>query len=202
MLSWIKSKNAWEKQIRFTDICTGSDAVEVLFPWFLPMLESKHLCEKFNGKTVVIANQEMQETLFSQMNNYPELAGCPWPKCVAWTGVSDEANEGHFVDINEGKPLEFKPWSPGEPSGKREENCGIAYKLAPFWYDAPCENGYFSFCRVEETARLHLRGRDCGSLLAAGAQRRSMDLLCHSYLLFHLAVGDVQGVAKKLISYS
>ena len=158
VMSWIKRQTDWEKQIKFTEICTGSDPVDVLLPWFLTMGEAKHLCEKYKGKTSVITSAEMRETLFSQMDTIPELAGCAWPKCVAWTGFSDEDDEGNYVDANEGKALNFEPWAPGEPNGKTNENCGISYKLSPFWYDAPCENSYFSFCRIEETSRLHLRG--------------------------------------------
>ena len=161
VMSWIKTPTEWAKQIKSTEICTGSDPVDVLLPWFLNMGEAKHLCEKYKGKTSIITSAEMRETLFSQMDTIPELAGCAWPKCVAWTGFSDEDDEGNYVDVNEGKSLNFEPWAPGEPNGKTNENCGISYKLSPFWYDAPCENSYFSFCRIEETSRLHLRGDSC-----------------------------------------
>ena len=49
----------------------------------------------------------MRETLFSQMDNIPEIADCAWPKCVAWTGFTDEEDEGNFIDINKGKTLNF-----------------------------------------------------------------------------------------------
>ena len=92
------------------------------------------------------------------MDSVQELAGCAWPKCVAWTGFSDENDEGYYVDVNEGKALDFDPWAPGEPNGKSNENCAIAYKLTTVWYDAPCDYPLSSFCRIEKTPRLHLRG--------------------------------------------
>lgn len=158
VMSWIKGQWDWEKQIKNTEICTGSDPVDVIFPWFLTLEEAKHLCEKYKGRTSIITSAEMKEALFSQMDTIPQLAGCAWPNCVAWTGFSDENDEGNYVDVNNGKGLHFDPWAPGEPNGRTHENCGISYKLSSFWYDAPCENSYFSFCRIEDTTRLHLRG--------------------------------------------
>ena len=154
----MKDENEWENEIKNTEICLGSDPVDILLPWFLTMTEAKHLCEKYKGKSSVITSAEMRDTLFSQMDNIPELEGCAWPKCVAWTGFSDEEDEGLFVDINEGKFLNFSPWAQGEPNGKQNENCGISNKLSPNWYDAPCENSYLSFCRMEGVSRFHLRG--------------------------------------------
>ena len=161
VLSWINTQRKWESQIKYTEICTGSDPVDVLFPWFLTMAEAKHFCEKYKGKTSIITSAEMRETLFSQMDSIPELAGCTWPICVAWTGFSDENDEGNYVDVNEGKALNFDPWAPGEPNGKRNENCAISNRPSPFWYDAPCDYPLSSFCRIEETPRLHLRGEEC-----------------------------------------
>ena len=100
----------------------------------------------------------MRVKLFSQMDKIKELEGCPWPKCVAWTGFSDEEEEGNFVDINEGKALSFSPWALGAPNGKRKENCGISNKFSADWYDAPCGNSYLSFCEIEGMSRFHLRG--------------------------------------------
>ena len=157
-MSWMKDKIEWENKIKSTEICSGSDPVDILLPWFLTMTEAKQLCEKYKGNPSVITSAEMRETLFSQMENIPELEGCAWPKCVAWTGFTDEEDEGAFVDINEGKALNFSPWSQGEPNGKQNENCGISNKLSPNWYDAPCENSYLSFCRMEGVSRFHLRG--------------------------------------------
>ena len=154
----MKNQNEWGKKIKSTEICKGSKPVDVILPWFLTMPKAKQLCEKYGGKTSVITSVKMRETLFSQMDTIPELAGCAWPKCVAWTGFTDEEDEGNFIDINEGKPLNFKPWAQGEPNGKENENCGISYKLSPDWYDAPCDNAYFSFCRMEGISRFHLRG--------------------------------------------
>ena len=160
-MSWYKTQSVWENKIKSTEICTGSDPVDVLFPWFLTMAEAKCLCEKYKGKASIITSAEMRETLFLQMHTVPELAGCAWPKCVAWTGFSDENEEGNYVDVNEEKALNFDPWAPGEPNGKRNENCGISYKLRSGWYDAPCDSSLSSFCRIEETSRLHLRGDRC-----------------------------------------
>ena len=154
----MKTHIEWKRQIKSTEICTGSDPVDVILPWFLTMTEAKHLCEKYRGKTTIITSAKMKEEIFSQMDTIQDLSGCSWPKCVAWTGYSDEDEEGKYVDVNEGKALHFEPWAPGEPNGKQNENCGIANKPSPFWYDAPCENSYLSFCRIEETSRLHLRG--------------------------------------------
>ena len=154
----METKNEWEIKIQTSEICTGSDPVNILLPWPMKMAEAKYLCLKYQGKPSVITSAEMRTNLFSQMDKIKELDGCAWPKCVAWTGFSDEEEEGHFVDINEGKALNFRPWALGAPNGKRKENCGISNKLSPDWYDAPCENSYLSFCKIEGMSRFHLRG--------------------------------------------
>ena len=157
-LSWMKNRNEWKIKIKSSEICLGSDPVDVLMPWHLTMKEAKHWCEKYKGKLSIITSAEMRETLFSQMDNLTVLEGCAWPKCVAWTGFTDEDDEGIFVDLNEGKTLNFNPWMEGEPNGKENENCAISNKLSPKWFDAPCDNSYQSFCKMEGISRFHLRG--------------------------------------------
>ena len=161
----MKTKNDWQTKIQTTEICTGSDPEDILFPWPTTMTEGKHLCQKYRGKSTIITSAEMRVKLFSQMDKFKDLEGCPWPKCVAWTGFSDEDEEGKFVDINEGKALSFRPWALGAPNGKRKENCAISNKLSPDWYDAPCENSYLSFCKIEGISRFHLRGDKCSLII-------------------------------------
>ena len=158
MFSWMKSRFQWENEIKSSEICLGTKPADILFPWAVTMAEAKHMCEKYQGKSSVINSVEMRDTLFSLMDNIPELKGCAWPKCVAWTGYSDEEIEGIFVDIHNQQVLNFSPWAQGEPNGKQNENCGISNKPSPNWYDAPCENSYLSFCRMEGISRFHLRG--------------------------------------------
>ena len=70
---------------------------------------------------------------------------------IVWLGISDEAQEGHWVTPNN-RPVSFTDWATGQPQGDRRENCVMTLNSEK-WHDGGCNTGSLSFiCEI---------GKDC-----------------------------------------
>ena len=136
----------------------GAKPVDVPLPFRLNMPQAKLLCEKYRGQMITIRSMEMQNKLFSQLAKILGDSNCENHN-RAWTGVSDEVQEGHFVDVYRGQRLDFLPFSPGEPNGEEDENCAFATNCGSVWYDTDCDDKFYSFCEVNQQPLLQIRGR-------------------------------------------
>ena len=64
-----------------------------------------------------------------------------------WIGLTDSANEGHFVWQHSSKPLDWPNWNKGEPNNSSNEDCVfLAYYSAPTWEwnDYQCDNNQWN----------------------------------------------------------
>lgn len=71
-----------------------------------------------------------------------------------WTSGTDQGEEGAFVWMSTGKPVNFTSWGQGLPdnSGKIE-HCLEIIKAGVenyFWNDRNCISDYFFICEVNE----------------------------------------------------
>ena len=119
----------------------------------------------------VITSSEMQKYLFDRLREVANSSvGCAYPGI--WTGFSDIAAEGHFIDVYNGKWLsslgDFDPLIIGQPNGDTKENCASAdlrvYNKKPSfdaktWYDDPCDVALHSFCKIHQNPTLKMRGK-------------------------------------------
>ncbi|KAL3271946.1 hypothetical protein HHI36_022416 [Cryptolaemus montrouzieri] len=69
-----------------------------------------------------------------------------------YTSGSDLGEEGNFIWLSTGKPLNFTYWSPPQPDNAgKNEHCVEIWKLAEnnyFWNDIPCTASYYFICEL------------------------------------------------------
>ena len=142
-------------------------------PWCLGMLEAKQLCNKYRGQMTVITNSVLQNKLSLSLqeltgtvdchnnNNTREKLKYSW----IWAGFSDEQMEGHFIDANNGIPLnslmDHIPFHLSQPNGEKVENCVGAWTKYPYetsWFDTYCHSNHPFSCRMEKNLRVQIRG--------------------------------------------
>ena len=162
LVSWINSEKEWNKLVKNTEICSGGNPMNVLLPWCLGMKEAKYLCDKYRGKMTMIRSSELQKELFSRLDGITNIECLSKERVYIWTGFSDEASEGKFISIIDGRPLNgINPFSPSQPNGDSEENCARAEKDYPFevsWSDSFCDRPLVSFCGLKKNPMLQIRG--------------------------------------------
>ena len=164
MKSWFKQEANWEKLIQNSEVCSGVGPKSILLPWCMKLEEAKLLCEKYRGRMTIITSSKQQRELFLQLRQISQSTDCTWHNEV-WTGFSDEEEEGHFVDVIEGRDLDAtvdnQPFFLGQPNGGSLENCASADAKVvseQSWYDARCDDSILSFCTIDKNPLLQIRG--------------------------------------------
>ena len=165
-MSWLESKEQWHDLVKRANICIGANPIDVLLPWCLGMHEAKLICDKYRGNITIITSIELQRQLYSQLKGKVYEENCDVPDGpVIWTGFSDEAFEGNFVDVLDDKPLksffQTTPFAPSQPNGKSNENCAMAanHMHGWDWFDTNCARSLPSFCKLNENPQMKIRGR-------------------------------------------
>ncbi|KAJ8307680.1 hypothetical protein KUTeg_014761 [Tegillarca granosa] len=67
-----------------------------------------------------------------------------------WLDGNDIKQEGKWIWSYNNEPINLAFWGPGEPNGKRSENCLMILKYGADiwkWNDAPCKNSYYYACQ-------------------------------------------------------
>ena len=125
------------------------------------------MCEKYQGQMTIITSSEVQKSIFDRLRKVANLTvGCDDRRAV-WTGFSDTAVEGHFIDVNDGIWLnslnEFDPLVIGQPNGDTKQNCLSALFDMPYdaksWYDDTCVHKWHSFCKINNDPTFQIRGK-------------------------------------------
>lgn len=78
----------------------------------------------------------------------------PWK---LWLGVTDKAQEGNWVDINENEPVEYNNFVSPFPYGGSIENCAALFPDGT-WGDAKCDLKKCSSCEIKPPKYLRIRG--------------------------------------------
>ena len=90
---------------------------------------ARERCEKAGGYLLVIDSQEEQDFICRQIMNHRGE--------VFWIGLTDEENEGVWMDVN-GKKAEYFNWGPNEPNngGERQNYVSIYTTVTNWSYSA------------------------------------------------------------------
>ncbi|XP_008829318.1 mannose-binding protein C [Nannospalax galili] len=93
----------------------------------------KSLCSQFQASVATPRNAE-ENTAIQNV-----------AKDVAFLGITDEENEGQFVDIT-GNKISYSNWNSGEPNNANsQENC-VVLLLDGTWNDIACSNSFVAVC--------------------------------------------------------
>ncbi|XP_071530778.1 glycine receptor subunit alpha-3-like [Panulirus ornatus] len=101
-------------------------------------------------------SNEENERLFEELK--PFLSACnPKTKWKLWLGITDEADEGAWVDIETQRPLEYTNFRPPFPNGGTLYSCGMMTDEG-IWADSNCKAKRCGACQVMRSSILYLRG--------------------------------------------
>ncbi|KAG7153925.1 Gamma-aminobutyric acid receptor subunit beta-like 7 [Homarus americanus] len=112
-------------------------------------------CHLFNASMSVPGsiqdNDYLKQVLLPFMDN---CSSTPWK---LWLGVTDQAEEGVWVDMNVKKFVEFQNFVSPFPYGGSVENCAALFPDGT-WGDAKCSIKKCSSCEFKPSEFLRLRG--------------------------------------------
>ena len=129
--------------------------------------ECHHSCHKYKqaimpsilerAKSKLLTNWFMDKMFEKESNSSERLVAIPKGCTRFWLALSDEAEDGVWIDHNSGEKVEYFEWKQGEPNGGTKQNCG---NLVPpgGWTDRPCNVGKCCVCENEKQPFLLLRG--------------------------------------------
>ena len=81
-----------------------------------------------------------------------------------WLGISDIATEGRWVSAQVGTAVTYTPWSKGEPSGGKSENCGMLQERTGLWNDISCYKNLNYICEREGNSQVSSSNTSPGRL--------------------------------------
>merc|ERR1719402_27016 len=172
MDEWERTNINSEYMVDKADMCTGETGVRggimMIFPNWLNWYGGREICRRFGGRLHMDRTKEEVGTRSAPMVAYGETLRPGRCKRV-WTGATDEAEEGIWLDSFTGEVVSDLPgwakfWAPGQPNGIRIQNCAGIWEVdgeAPnSWYDdGGCEKErQCSMCNFPAPPRAKLRG--------------------------------------------
>lgn len=109
----------------------------VVIPEVMAKEEAKKFCHRLNSSLYVPEDEESNNELFRDSQKFLDVCGVHSYKLLH-LGATDEPEEGVWTRVDDGFPLSFHAWAPGEPNGARGGNCLIMRKSDGKWNDNLC----------------------------------------------------------------
>ncbi|XP_075390127.1 mannose-binding protein C [Tenrec ecaudatus] len=100
--------------------------------------------EKMTFQSVKTLCAKYQGSVATPLNAAENAAIQKLTKEESYLGITDEAKEGHFVDLK-GRPLSYRNWNDGEPNDQDGEDCTILLKDGK-WNDISCTSNFMAVC--------------------------------------------------------
>ncbi|XP_004701425.1 mannose-binding protein C [Echinops telfairi] len=100
--------------------------------------------EKMTFQSVKALCAQYQGSVATPMNAAENAAIQKLAREELYLGITDEAKEGHFVDLK-GRPLSYRNWNDGEPNDVNGEDCTILLKDGK-WNDVSCNSNFMAVC--------------------------------------------------------
>ena len=123
-----------EYEVELTEVCDASQqfwfSLESMVNWYqcssncykyqraiMPSLKSEK-------KSMELTQWFMKKMFFKDSNSSNNLTPFPTGCNRFWLPITDEAEDGVWVDQNTGDLVEYFEWKQGEPNGGTKQNCG------------------------------------------------------------------------------
>ena len=102
---------------------------------------AKAMCKEMDSTLAMPKSGELQETIRKAIDGHIESTGS------VWMGMNDRQEEGKFKFVD-GTPVEggYTNWSPSDPNGGENENCGAIKGDGFYWEDQVCGHVYPYVC--------------------------------------------------------
>ncbi|XP_071525967.1 uncharacterized protein [Panulirus ornatus] len=127
----------------------------LLLPEKRSVSASQAQCQLLNAPMAVPTSNEDNNLLRKILLPFMETcSSTPWK---LWLGVTDQDEEGVWVDVNTKKPVEYQNFVLPYPYGGSVENCAAMFPDGA-WSDAKCNLKKCSSCEIKPSEFLRLRG--------------------------------------------
>ena len=167
-MEWdITGSKVEEYQVNQDELCSDQEqfwfSLEQPINWY----ECHQNCYKYKQaimpsllereKSSMLTKWFMDKMFEKENNSSNNLVAFPTGCTRFWLPISDEAEDGVWLDHNRGEKVEYFEWKQGEPNGGTKQNCG---NLVPpgGWTDRPCNVGKCCVCENQDQPYLLLRG--------------------------------------------
>ncbi|XP_042204129.1 uncharacterized protein LOC121853819 [Homarus americanus] len=117
---------------------------------------TQELCELLNTTMPVPQSHEDSTSILQELAPFLNVcsAGSTWK---VWLGISDELQEGVYLNVNTGRPITFQDFFPPYPIGGKLNSCVILMEDGT-WVDNKCQLQRCGACYFEREDFLYLRG--------------------------------------------
>ena len=147
------------------ELCSDSSSIEdkyFLFPMKFEYFFYVSWCRNQGGQIVTpmtdeIYHEKMDIAESMVDKDHHEKCMHAAGSLIIWTGMTDEWEEGNWVNPYTKEPSAAKFWEPGSPNGGAMENCAKTY-LDRRWKDVDCVERFCAFCEFYERMNLTFRG--------------------------------------------
>ena len=119
---WKVEGTVEEMQVEAEKVCEQPTTYRLLLTEDMGQQDAVATCDKLgHGNMVMAANKEEITNVVEWVEETQGAKKCSF----LWTPLSDQAVEGTFVNIEDGKEEKYISWKSGQPSGGQPENqCG------------------------------------------------------------------------------
>ena len=149
--------------------CVSSEHYNLAIPSMVTINESMELCRtKLNQS--IIPFQSDPELFLKYVAWHKNTTGGRCPRI--WTPLSDQTQEGFFLDMNNNATVESEAWEEGRPNGGKDENF-VVIKVAQSALNDVAQNKLScSSCLLSSSLLLKLDGLCKDSLIGKGLSKR------------------------------
>ena len=154
--SWKVVGSDWSLIEESDDIfCVSSEHYNLAIPAMITIMESMDICRAMLNKSVIPFQQD-PEAFLRYVAWHKKTSGGRCPRI--WTPLSDQTQEGLFLNMNNNATVEPQAWDRGEPNGGEEENFVMIDVSGAALNDVAQTRLSCSSCRLTSSLLLTLDG--------------------------------------------
>ena len=133
--------------------CVSSENYVLVISSRITINEGMDFCRKLNNSIIPFQQDPEAHLEYVRWHVKTTEGSCP----SIWTPLSDEAQEGLFINMNNNDTVDSQAWYEDEPNGGKDENFVIVDPDAAL-YDVAWDIQTCSACNLQSDLLLHLDG--------------------------------------------
>ena len=158
-LSWkdasvqIKGQNVIQTTGKVDTVCGNQSERKVMLPNEYILMEAQHCCATLGGGRIPGINDK------NELQEYVTLIKESQSACKGvWLPLSDEENEGVWIDTNTGQIETYLPWAPRQPNGGRAQNSAALSLDVLSYNDITKTDEFCASCILDTSTMFRLQG--------------------------------------------
>ncbi|XP_070001373.1 uncharacterized protein [Penaeus vannamei] len=129
----------------------------VIVPLIRQVSGARTFCSLVDSLFFIPEDEKTNNRLHEETNMFTEVCDFKSYRRLLLAGT-DEEQEGAWINMNTRKPLNFTPWSDGEPNNGKNDNCVVLRNDMPRWGDLSCEYSNCFSCGMTGKDYFSVRG--------------------------------------------